>query len=137
MRTSYTTDSCGGERVRIERQMFMSLTGGVWGEFVAIQGTICSATTCKEIQNDFSMAAETIAKWTYMDNSMDSVLNELLGIELYHHLLLLLSLAGMHARKWLSNSPKVLAKIPQEDRKAEVDLDRSQSPCAKSRGLLY
>ena len=42
--------------------------------------------------------------------------------------------AEMHARKWLSNSSSVLAEIPIEDRKAEVDLDRSQLPCAKTLG---
>ena len=43
----------------------------------------------------------------------------------------------MHARKWLSNSPSVLADIPVEDRKAEVDLDRSQLPCTKTLGVWW
>ena len=43
----------------------------------------------------------------------------------------------MHARKWLSNSSKVLGGIPLEDRKAEVDLDRSQLPCAKTLGMWW
>ena len=40
---------------------------------------------------------------TYMDESMDSVLEEEPGIKLYHDFSNLLSHAGMHVRKWLSN----------------------------------
>ena len=43
----------------------------------------------------------------------------------------------MHARKWLSNSAKVLSEIPVEDRKAEVDIDRDQLPCAKTIGVWW
>ena len=63
---------------------------------------------------------------------MDSVHTEEQGMELHHQLSDLLSKPGMHARKWLSNSSSVLAEIPLEDRKAEVDLDRSQLPCTKT-----
>lgn len=83
------------------------------------------------------MGAETILKSTYMDDSMDSVLNNEMGIELYKQLSQLLSNAGMHARKWLSNSSSVLAQIPLHDRKAEVDLDREQIPCAKTLGVWW
>ena len=68
---------------------------------------------------------------------MDSVHTEEQGTELYHQLSVLLSKAGMHARKWFSNSSKVLAKIPLKDQKAEVDLDRSQLPCAKTLGVWW
>ena len=63
--------------------------------------------------------------------------SEIQGPQLYHHLSALLSKAGMHARKWLSNSSKVLGKIPLEDRKTEVDLDCSQLPCAKNLGVWW
>ena len=43
----------------------------------------------------------------------------------------------MLARKWLSNSSSVLADIPLDDRKAEVDLDRSQLPCTKTLGVWW
>ena len=85
----------------------------------------------------FPMAAETIEKSIYMDDSMDSVHTEEQGMELYHQLSDLLSKAGMPARKWLSNSSSVLAEIPLEDRKAEVDLDRSQLPCTKTLGVWW
>ena len=68
---------------------------------------------------------------------MDSVQTEEQGRVLYNQLSKLLSKAGMHARKWLSNSPSVLADIQVEDRKAEVDLDRSQLPCTKTLGVWW
>ena len=68
---------------------------------------------------------------------MDSVLSEDQGIELYKQLSLLLSKAGMHARKWLSNSMKITAQIPVQDRKAEVDLDHNELPCAKTLGVWW
>ena len=91
----------------------------------------------KKYKPDFPLAAETIDKSTYMDDSMDSVQSETQGTQLYHQLSALLSKAGMHARKWLSNSSKILVEIPLEDRKAEVDLDRSQLPCAKTLGVWW
>ena len=91
----------------------------------------------KKYKPDFPLAAETIDKSTYMDDYMDSVQSEIQGTQLYHQLSALLMKAGMDARKWLSNSSKVLGKIPLEDRKAEVDLDRSQLPCAKTLGVWW
>ena len=85
-------------------------------------------------QSDYRRATETILKSTYMDDSMDSVLEEKQGIDLYRQLSCILTNAGVHARKWLSNSPKVLSEIPVQDRKSEVDLHRDQLPCTKTLG---
>ena len=59
-----------------------------------------------------------------MDDSMDSAPSDEECLELYDHLSKLWGSAGMHARKWLSNSEQVLEKIPEGDRAAEVDLDK-------------
>ena len=69
-------------------------------------------------QEEYPMAAETVLKSTYMDDSMDSAGDEDQAIDLYMYKQLssLLTKAGMHARKWLSNSVKVLSEIPVEDR---------------------
>ena len=88
-------------------------------------------------QADYGRATETILKSTYMDDSMDSVLDEKQGIGLYRQLSCLLNKAGMHAHKWLSNSPTVLSKVPIQDRKSEVDLDRDQLPCTKTLGVWW
>ena len=89
----------------------------------------------QEFQRKFPMAAETILKSTYMDDSMDSVLSEEQGVRLYQELSSLLTHAGMHARKWLSNSYEVLHEIPIKDRKSEVYLDTEQLPSAKTPGV--
>ena len=91
----------------------------------------------KKHKIDLPLAAETIEKSTYMDDSMDSVFNEDQDIQLYMELSNLLNKAGMHARKWLSNSQTVLSEIPIHDRKSEVDLDCEQLPCAKTLGVWW
>lgn len=83
------------------------------------------------------MAAETIVKSTYMDDSMDSTSDDQTGTELYRQLLELWGRAGMHAREWLSNSPKVLEKIPVHNRASEVDLDQGYLPSVKTLGVLW
>ena len=87
--------------------------------------------------SEFPMAAETILRSTYMDDSMDSVMTEDEGIELHRQLSQLLTKAGMHARKWLSNSPRVLQAIPLPDRKSEVDLDIENLPSTKALGVWW
>ena len=87
-------------------------------------------------KEQFPMAAETILS-TYMDNSMDSTSDDQTGIELYRQLSELWGRAGMPARKWLWNSPKVLEKIPVDDRAPEVDLDQGHLPSVKTLGVLW
>jgi hypothetical protein len=87
-------------------------------------------------QSTHPMAAETILHSTYMDDSIDSVETEAEGIELYRQLDRLWSLAGMQARKWISNSPKVISATPEEDRATQLNLidgDRS----VKTLGLSW
>ena len=86
---------------------------------------------------EYPMASETALKSTYMDDSMDSVQNVEKGIQLYHQLAALWNKAGMHARKWLSNSPEVLSVIPVEDRASEIDLDSGELPSVKTLGILW
>ena len=71
-------------------------------------------------QGAYPMAAETVLKSTYMDDSIDSVETDEEGVELYRQLDALWSLAGMQARKWISNSPKVIAATPEEDRATQI-----------------
>ena len=82
-------------------------------------------------------AAETILGFTYMDDSMDSSPSEEECVKLYEELSALWGSAGMHARKWLSNSEQVLKKKPVEDRAAEVDLDKRNLPSMKTLGVLW
>lgn len=59
-------------------------------------------------QDQYPLAAETVMKSTYMDDSIDSVETVEKGIQLYKELDSLWGIAGMKARKWISNSPEVV-----------------------------
>ena len=88
-------------------------------------------------KDELPLAAETVSKSTYMDDSMDSMSDDSQGIELYRQLEELWNKAGMHARKWLSNSIKVLEKIPIEDRASEVDINEDPLPMVKTLGVTW
>ncbi|XP_046329965.2 uncharacterized protein LOC124113582 [Haliotis rufescens] len=96
-----------------------------------------SQENAKKHQGDLPLAAETVQKATYMDDSMDSVEDDNTAIELYRQLVDLWSRAGMRPRKWLSNSHQVLNQIPVEDRLSEVQLNSSYLPSAKTLGLMW
>ncbi|XP_064644712.1 uncharacterized protein LOC135498385 [Lineus longissimus] len=91
----------------------------------------------KHHKSTFPLASETILKSTFMDDSMDSVLNDTEGVKLYQELAELWSRAGMYCRKWLSNSMTVLAEIPEEDSAAEISLDEGELPSTKTLGVLW
>ena len=43
----------------------------------------------------------------------------------------------MHARKWLSNSPQVLERIPIKDRASEVDINKDPLTTVKTLGITW
>lgn len=88
-------------------------------------------------EKDHPKAAETILPSTYMDDSMDSVLTDEQGVDLYEQLSELWSKAGMHTHKWLSNSPVVLNKIPVQDRVNKMNLDEESLPSMKKLGVMW
>ncbi|XP_064619459.1 uncharacterized protein LOC135482907 [Lineus longissimus] len=88
-------------------------------------------------RKQYPRAAETILKSTYMDDSLDSVNDDEEGKKLYRDLSALWKGAGMHARKWLSNSPEVLAIITDEDRASEINLEEGYLPSEKVLGVLW
>ena len=70
-----------------------------------------------------------------MDDGMDSVINEVKGVELYEELSDLWHKAGMHMLKWLSNSPVVMIQIPQKYRACELHLDDNSLFPTKAFGI--
>jgi len=76
-------------------------------------------------QEEFPLAADTVSKSTYINHSFDSVRDNDSAIQLVQELQELWAKAGMKARKWLSNSSKVLAAIRKELRAYEIDLNNS------------
>ena len=59
------------------------------------------------------------------------------AVAMYEQLCELRSSAGMKARKWLSNSPEVLSRIPVEDRTSQIDLDKNELPTIKTLGVMW
>ena len=118
-----------------EVYQFNSLVFGV--NSCPFQAQFVAQEHARKRESDFPRAAETVLESTYMDDSMDSAVNEAECIKLYRELSALWESAGMHARKWLSNSKDVLQQIPEEDRAAEVDLDKGSLPAIKTLGILW
>ena len=82
-------------------------------------------------------ASEIILKSTYMDDSMESVLNEVEGIKLCKELSELWEKAGMHTHKWLSSSLAVTGEIPIQDRACKLEFDENSSFSTKTLGILW
>ena len=68
---------------------------------------------------------------------MDSVVDQSQGIKLCEELNQLWSKAGMQAHKWLSNSTKVLERIPVERRASEVHIASDGLPMVKTLGVTW
>ena len=66
----------------------------------------------RQMSEKLPIAAETVLKGTYMDASLDSFETESEAKEAHNQLVQLWSSCGMKARKWISNSTKVLSAIP-------------------------
>ena len=88
-------------------------------------------------ENEYPLAADTILNSTYMDDSMDSVMNNEQAIELYHQLSDVWGKAAMYARKWLSNSTEVLNNIAPQDRVKSVNLETGHFPLMKTLGVQW
>lgn len=88
-------------------------------------------------QDVYPLAAETVLKSTYMDDSIDSVETVEDGIQLYKQLDNLWGKAGMQARKWISNSPEVVAATPEAERATELQISEGQDPVVKTLGISW
>lgn len=102
-----------------------------------LSSTICFSEACKGIQRALSKSCRDNPGVYLQDDSMDSFPTVGDCKEHYEELSALWGAAGMHARKWLTNSEQVLEKIPEEDRAAEVDLDKGDLLSMKTLGVLW
>ena len=123
------------QQTKPEEYEFNRVVFGINSSF--FQAQFVSQTHAEKHKDELPLAAEAVSKLTYMDDSMDSVLDDSQGIELYKQLDELWSKAGMHARKWFSNSSQVLEKIPIKDRASEVDIDKDPLPTVKILGITW
>ena len=75
----------------------------------------------RQHEDHYPLAAETVLKSTYMDDSIDSVECDEDGVHLYRELKELWGKANMKARKWVSNFAAVIAAKFQK----KIELARS------------
>jgi len=102
-----------------------------------LQAQFVGQTQTEKYKDEQPLPAETVMKSTCMENSMDSVPNEIQGVEVCEPFDKLWTKGGMHARKWLSDSAKILEKILIEDRASEVHLHNDRLPLVKTLGVKW
>ena len=117
-----------------EKYQFNSLVFGV--NLCPYEAQFVSRKHTMESKEQYPKATETILESTYMDDSMDSAPSDEECLELFDQLSKLWGSAGMHTRKWLSNSERVLEKIPEGARADEGDLAKGHLPSVKTLGVL-
>lgn len=103
----------------------------------SMQAQFVAQEHARRHQSEYPLGAETVLQSTYMDDSLDSVEEDEKAIELYHQLKSLWAKAGMHAWKWVSNSGKVMAVIPEEDRATELNIRYSKDTVTTTLGLQW
>ena len=82
--------------------------------------------------------AETIKRNFYVDDCLKSALNDDMAIKLAADLRDLLQRGGFRLTKWVANSPKVLASIPEIDRAGSVkDLCLEQLTLERALGVQW
>ena len=91
----------------------------------------------RKFQKEFPNASETVLESAYMDDSLDSTPDEASAIELYQQLSSLWQGAHMRARKWISNSKRVLEQIPLIDRASQITVEDSPLPHIKTLGITW
>ena len=72
-----------------------------------------------------------------MDDCMDSVDTENEGIELNNDLCAIWKYAGMHARKWVTNSKVISDLIPKDDKAVVFDVLAENVSAVKMLGLWW
>ncbi|KAJ8043751.1 hypothetical protein HOLleu_10991 [Holothuria leucospilota] len=87
--------------------------------FIALK---VSQQSAQKYKDELPLAAETVLKSTYMDDSLDSVIDEQVGLELYNQLITLWGQAGMKPMKWVFNSKAFLEAVPKEQRAKSDDI---------------
>ena len=101
------------------------------------QAQFVTQTHAKKHKELYPRAAETVLESTYMDDSMDSVMNQDEALQLYKDLTVLWESVGMHPRKWISNSAAVMEEIPIDDRASKVNLLEEHLPNVKTLGVQW
>lgn len=113
---------------------------------VMIFGSICSPScaiyvtrkNAEEYAKHFPEAAKAIHENHYMDDYLDSFLNEQQAVKVITEVIRVHSLGGFKIRNFISNSLKILQEIPQELRaKSQSSLNLEHSSIERILGLLW
>ncbi|XP_055589710.1 uncharacterized protein LOC129741920 [Uranotaenia lowii] len=116
-----------------------------YSQFMLTYGTACApylSTRClKQLAYDHMMinkhVASKISTDFYMDDLISGDQTDDAAINLRSEVQGILRSAGFELRKWASNSPAVLASIPEALRDDRLFLDLDSSPSIKTLGLIW
>ena len=87
-------------------------------------------------QAEYPFVAETVLESIYMDDTMDSTETEDNAKNLNEEFKKLWKLCGMEPHKCLSNSRKLLGRVPIEERAKKIDIKDNILPSTKTLGIV-
>ncbi|XP_055920880.1 uncharacterized protein LOC129952352 [Eupeodes corollae] len=97
--------------------------------------------TLKKLASDqesaYPLAAQMIREDMYIDDLVSGADTLEVAKEKYHQISTLLSSAGFHLRKWMSNDREFLKSIPEEDRETSVSLTFGSLDHTKTLGISW
>ena len=111
--------------------------------FGAVSSPSCAGFALRKTAKDNSATfhpdvVETVNKNLYVDDCLKSSESETMSIKLLPKLSELLMKEGFHLTKWLCNSPRVLATIPESERASSVkELDCEIMPTERALGVRW
>ena len=91
----------------------------------------------KLMETEHPEVAELILNSIYMDDAIDSFESPDAAIKIRDELTEVLKQAGMHIRRWCSNSLDVLDGVPAEDVAVGVNLSEFELPSVKTLGVKW
>ncbi len=98
--------------------------------------TRCLQQLAEDVQQAYPKASKALMNDAYVDDILSGDDCDDNVIELYEQLTAAVGTAGMQLRKWTSNSPNVLAAIPEEDRET-APLDFDEDNLVKALGVQW
>ncbi|XP_062553189.1 uncharacterized protein LOC134218269 [Armigeres subalbatus] len=102
------------------------------------QATRCLVQLANEEEATFPVAANIIKSDCYVDDVLSGTATIDDAIEAQHQLQLMLARGGFPIHKWCSNSPELLARIPEDEKETLKPLaDRHVNNVIKVLGLLW
>lgn len=125
----------------VEYRMTTHLFGGVWSPSAAnyalkrIPEDYGSSTVSQE---DVVDVTDAVSNSFYVDDCLRSCHNSDEAQRFIQNISTILAFGGFHIKKWISNCPKVVQSVPEEDRAASVrSLDLETMPVERALGVVW